>query len=223
MAANKKPKKKYVPRDVFYPKLITQIHSFKPFEDALQKLLDTGECDSDQNGTLIYFDGLRKPQAFDASIKTYIDIIRIHGVRTGNAYKLRPLNILHNRLFEGISFSETEIKAAKECLEVCKQIICKIPRKEFFDIIQSIRITKGIDAATTASLKESELKIAKYKHLVGDLEFEDVQERNNHYQQLHKENPNDERIKKLMDIYIDFLSAYRIHHYSEILNKGLKT
>lgn len=217
MASNKKPKKKYVPRDIRYPSLITQINSFVPFEAALDRLLETGEAECDHTGLLIFKDSAGNTQSFISSLKVYIEIVSIYCKQNNIEYNLYPLHILQNRMFEVMGFDEEEIEEARKCLAVCKEIIVKIKPSMLLSILNTVRISMAIEKKTEPTLKNPEMYLFALKHKAGELSYEDVTERYKKYQALALENPEDEHIIKLRDFYVEFFTAYNFYRQQQLL------
>ena len=160
MAKTKKPKKKYVPRQIRYPSLVTQMNSFGPFEKALDELLETGTVTVDESGLLVFKDGAGQNQSFVSTLKVYMDIITIYCTRNNIQYDIKPLTILQNRMFEALGFDEEEIDEARKCLALCKEIIVKIKPTALLDILDTPRIGLNFETTTTIYLKDPE--IAKF-------------------------------------------------------------
>lgn len=209
MGKSSKPKKKYMPKPIRYPSLVTQINSFYPFEQALDRLLNTGEIETDNIGVYIFKDGAGINQSFVSTLKVYIEIIEIYAQRNHLIINTRPLHVLQNRMFEARGFDEEEIIEAKETLNVCKEIICKINSKELLDILGTVRISMKLEKSIEGSLKNPEVLLAKLKHRVGDLTYDEVLRKTEEYQELYNQNPEDEHIKKIRDIYLEYQAAYR--------------
>jgi len=209
MASNKKPKKKYIPRDIRYPSLVTQINSFSPFEKAFESLLETGECQVDSNGTLIFIDSTGITQSFSSSLKVYLEIVDIFCKRNNIQYDIKSLHLLHNQVFEGIGLDEEIVDKAKPCLDFCKRIICTLPPKELFSILNTVRIGMSIEKAVPGNLKNPELLLSNIKSKVGELNYEEVLEKNKYFQELALKEPNNERVIKLRNVYVEYLAAYR--------------
>lgn len=209
MGKSNKPKKKYTPKPIRYPSLVTQINSFYPFEQALDRLLNTGEIETDAIGLYIFKDGAGINQSFVSTLKVYIEIIEIYAQRNHLTINTRPLHILQNRMFEARGFDEEEIIKARETLNVCKEIICKINSKELLDILGTVRISMKLEKNIEGSLKNPEVLLAKLKHRVGDLTYDEVLDKSKEYQELYEAHPEDEHIKKIRDIYLEYQAAYR--------------
>lgn len=216
MASNKKPKKKYVPRDIRYPSLVTQMNSFLPFEKAMDRLVETGEVEVDQEGMFIFKDGAGNNQSFVSSLKVYIEIISIFCNKNNIEYDVYPLHLLQNSMFEAMGFDEEEIDKARECLAVCKDIIKKIKPALLLNILDTVRISMAQEAATERTLKDPEMYLYALKHKAGELTYEDVVLRYKKYQDLALENPTDTHILKLRDFYVEFYSAYNFYRQKKL-------
>ena len=216
MASNKKPKKKYVPRDIRYPSLVTQINSFGPFEQALDKLLETGEAQVDKSGLLIYQNAQGEDQSFVSTLKLYLEIITVYCARNNITYYFNPMITLQNRMFESLGFDEEEFDAAKPSIAHAKQIIMKIKPAELFSILNTVRIGLNIEKNTEVSLKDPEMALYSHKYKAGDLTYEQVLEKNKQFQERALEVPNDEHIIKLRDFYTEFLAAYNFYRRNQL-------
>lgn len=216
----KKRDKKYVPRPVYYPGVIIQMHSFDAFEQALDTFLSTQEVETDHEGTFIYKNA-GVTQSFASTLFVYTRLAHIHGVRTGNEYNLHPLAILQNRMYERRGFDEEEIEAARSCLTICRQIISKIPQKERIDICQGLKTTLAAEKHLDAKITNPDAMIAKMSSIMGDIGEDLVNERDKEYQALVEEFPDDIRIKLLRDEYSKFATAYRFKKRLDLSNKGL--
>ena len=92
--AKAKKKKKYIPKPVYYPNLVIGIHVFTPFEKALDALIETEEVHTDENGTYIYYDGIKAAQSFEAGLKVYKNFVDLYGKRSGVVIDTAPLEVL---------------------------------------------------------------------------------------------------------------------------------
>lgn len=216
MGKSNKPKKKYTPKPIRYPSLVTQINSFYPFEQALDRLLNTGEIETDSVGLYIFKDGSGVNQSFVSSLKVYIEVIEIYCNRHNLTFNTKPLHVLQNRMFEARGFDEEEIIEARKALDICKQIICKINPKVLMDILNSVRISMKMEKVTEGSLKNPEVLLAKLKHRVGDLTYDEVLDKSKEYQELYEAHPEDEHIKKIRDVYLEYQAAYRFVRINQL-------
>lgn len=125
MAKNKKPKKKYTPRTVYYPKIIIAMQAIDPIEKALDNLLEKGEILEDSDGVYVYksFDG--QMESFEAGLDIYTKVIqKALEVRQSNTtLDLSPLLVLRQAMIDQENFSESNILESKKCLELCKEVI----------------------------------------------------------------------------------------------------
>lgn len=219
--AAKKRDKKYVPRPTYYPGLIIQMHAFDEFEKALANFLNNQEVETDHEGTFIYKNAGGVVQSFASTLFVYTRLAHIYGVRTGKGYNLRPLAILQNRMHERRGFDEEEIEEAVKCLNLCREIIKKIPQKERIEICEGLRLTMAMERKIEPTITEPDAMISKMISIFGDIGEELVVERAKEYLELAEESPDDERIKLLRDEYSKFATAYRFKKRLEISNKGL--
>ena len=221
MAKDKKRDKKYVPRPVYYPGVIIQMHSFSEFEKALDDFLVNERVDVDEEGTFTYKNSAGIVQSFEMTLHIYTLLAYIYGTRHNVGYNLQPLAILQNRMYERRGFEEEEILAARNCLSICRQILGKANPKEVRDIILTIKTSLAMEAVTDADVKNHEVMLAKMIVKFGNIGYDVVMERNKEYQELVLEYPDDKRIKMLRDEYSKFASAYRFKRIDEARNKGL--
>lgn len=217
----KKRDKKYKPRAVYYPGLIIQIHAFSEFEKALDDFLYHEKVEVDACGTFIYKNSAGIVQSFEMTLHVYTLLAYIYGTRHNVGYNLQPLAILQNRMYERRGFDEDEILAARNCLDICRQILGKANPVEVRDILLSIKTSLVVEKVTEADVKNPELMLAKMIVKFGNIGYDVVMERNKEYQELAEEFPDDERIKMLRDEYAKFASAYRFKRIEEARNKGL--
>lgn len=141
MAKNKKPKKKYTPRTVYYPKIIIAMQAIDPIEKALDNLLEKGEILEDSDGIYVYksFDG--QMESFEAGLDIYTKVVeKVLEIRQINpTLDLSPLLVLRQAMIDQENFSESNILEAKKCLEVCKEVISLSPAK----LIRELAVTVG--------------------------------------------------------------------------------
>ena len=139
MAKNKKPKKKYKPKEVYYPQIMTRVNSFGPFEDALQKLIDTGEVELDENDHYIYRHTDGSVRAFESDLYLYARYAEIYGDRKGIVVNTTPLWKLRESMLAKGDLCLSEILGMQETLEVCKRILTTLKSTESRDILNILR------------------------------------------------------------------------------------
>ena len=139
-----KPKKKYRPKPVYVPGMIIASNTFTPIENALKKLVATGEVEVDEFGTYIYRDLTGVTQSFEAGLKIYARFIEIYCMRTSMQFDISPMVKLHETMYEKLPIDESLIDQVNNCLQTCKQLVAKIPSQVSRDIISTIRLEKEI-------------------------------------------------------------------------------
>ena len=139
MAKNKKPRKKYTPRDVYYPQLLTRVNSFGPFEDALQKLVETGEVELDENDQYIYRHTDGTIRAFESDLYLYARFVEIHGENKGFTVDTTPLWKLRESMLAKGDLCLSEILDMQKTLEVCKHILTSIKPTESREILDILK------------------------------------------------------------------------------------
>ena len=226
MPANKKPRKKYVPINTRAPNIINQQNTFDPFEKALDKLITTGEVDVDSIGNYIFKDNAGKIQQFASSLKVYIELMDLYCKKNNLPILSKPFSILQNRMYEGLDFYENEIQEAKKCLNICREIVCKMTQKELLKHMETIRIAMKIEQKEEGSLKNPEMLLAKCKYRIGELTYEEVIEKNKIFRELCEKEPENDRYKKLRDAYLEYFAAYRfvrIEEKRKVIKSNLKS
>ena len=139
MPKNKKPRKKYTPRDIYHPQLMNRVNSFGPFEDALQKLIDTGEVELDENDHYIYRHTDGSVRAFESDLYLYARYAEIYGDRKGAIVDTTPLWKLRDSMLAKGDLCLSEILGIQSTLEICKQILTNIKATESREILGLIR------------------------------------------------------------------------------------
>ena len=139
MPKNKKPRKKYVPRDIYHPQLMNRVNSFGPFEDALQKLIDTGEVELDENDHYIYRHTDGSIRAFESDLYLYARFVEIRSETKGYQVDTTPLWKLRESMLAKGDLCLSEILGMQETLEVCKRILTTIKSTESRDILNILR------------------------------------------------------------------------------------
>ena len=139
MPKNKKPRKKYIPRDVYHPQLMNRVNSFGPFEDALRKLVDTGEVELDENDHYIYRHTDGSVRAFESDLYLYARYAEIYGDRKGIVVDTTPLWKLRESILAKGDLCLSEILGMQSTLEICKQILTNIKSTESREILNLLR------------------------------------------------------------------------------------
>ena len=139
MPKNKKPKKKYVPRDVYHPQILNSVNSFGPFEDALKKLVETGEVELDENDHYIYRHTDGSVRAFESDLYLYARYAEIYGDRKGIVVDTTSLWKLRESMLAKGDLCLSEILGMQETLEVCKRILTTIKPTESREILNLLR------------------------------------------------------------------------------------
>lgn len=109
---------------MYTPNLLNQMTSFSAFEEALIKLLKTGQAEIDHAGILIYKTASGMVQSFESTLRVYIQILEIYMLRSKVSIVIDILSVLQNRMYERKGFDEEEIEQALVCLGECKAL-CK--------------------------------------------------------------------------------------------------
>lgn len=139
-----KTRKKYVPKQIRIPSLITQLHSFHGFESALQKVIETGVVELDVFNMPVYHDNAGKRLSFACTLGVYIDIIDLHAKRNKLEVDLTTLLALQEKLKTMTVLDEEEIELAQKGLSICKLVLSTIKPSSLFDIIQTLRTRTAI-------------------------------------------------------------------------------
>ena len=139
MAKNKKPKKKYKPKEVYYPQIMTRVNSFGQFEEALQKLVNTGEVELDQDDNYIYRHTDGSIRAFESDLYLYARFVEIRSETKGYQVDTTPLWKLRESLLAKGDLCLSEIKDMQKVLEICKQILTTIKSVESREILNLLK------------------------------------------------------------------------------------
>lgn len=150
MAGNKKPKKKYVPKKVFIPRLIISMTCFEPIEKAIDTLIETQEIELDETGVAIYRTPKDQAISFESGIDTYTNFVKIYAERAGIQINLEPLWKLRDDMKSLEGFDEEDLLKAKECALMCKEMIAKIPFKVSQDIVQTLKVMEAMSKVKTS-------------------------------------------------------------------------
>lgn len=209
MANNKKPRKKYTPRAVYHPNLINQMNSFSAFETALERLAETGECMVDEFGCLTFVGSNGTIQSFESTLRVYIHVLEICVLRKLFTLDTTSLSVLQNRMFERNGFDEEEIAQAQEVLKKARILLSRVNTLVVRDILTVVRTAAAMDRqiADPTTLPPQEGLALCYR-IAGKLSYEEVVLKDQEYQQLAENNPDDKVITEIRDIYAKYLSVY---------------
>lgn len=152
MAKNKKPKKAYTPRKLYYPRLLVSMICFKPIEDAIEAVIQTQEIELDEAGMAIYRNAEGRPISFESGIRTYLTFIQIYLERVGNQMDFSPLLKLQEDMKKLEGFDEEDLLKAKECAVLCQEIVAKVPLALSRDIITTMRTRVALNSLDTSMI-----------------------------------------------------------------------
>lgn len=127
MAKTKKPKKKYRPREVYIPSILNAHFTFGPFEEALEKIIETGEIEIDDAGIMVYKDIYGKNQSFESGLKIYIKFISIYTEHIDLNLDTKPFEVLKRALEEGTVIDEENIDDVMLCFKKCRELVAVTP------------------------------------------------------------------------------------------------
>lgn len=123
MGTTKKPKKKYKPRTVYFPKILNTMFAFAPLEEGLNKLLNHGEILQDDFDNYVYLNSCNEEESFTAGLEVYTRIVGLLCEARSLQLDLTPALVLRDEMEAKEGFDEETILNAKVCLENCKQVI----------------------------------------------------------------------------------------------------
>lgn len=138
MSKNKKPKKKYTPRTVYYPKLIIGMQAMDPIQNALDSIIIHGEVLTDHDGNYVYKTFDNQLESFEAGLDIYVKTAERIMDLTTNKIDLTNLKLLREQMIEQEGFDEEVLEKAKLELELCKKIISVSPPKMVREIATHI-------------------------------------------------------------------------------------
>ena len=139
MAKSKKPKKKYRPREVFIPSILNAHFTFQPFEDALKRMLETGEMEIDEVGIPIYKDTYGKAQSFESGLKIYIRFISVYSECVQLNIDTKPFEVLMVALREGYVVEEENIEEVMACFKTCRELVAITAPRTMTLLMQQVR------------------------------------------------------------------------------------
>lgn len=135
-----KSKKKYKPKPIYIPNLITAMYSFEPLEKALHELMTVGEIFEDDRGNYAFIDGSGRIRSFHEDLFLYIQFVLIYGERTGQSFDVSAVNDLRRALDEKTEFSEKQIRLALEDIKKYKNLFTRIKPTESRSILDEITV-----------------------------------------------------------------------------------
>lgn len=127
MPGNKKAKKKYTPKPVYFPNIVNSMFAFNPLMEALDSLIQHGTIMQDEFGKYIYRNSVNENESFVAGLEIYRDVVKKVLKTYGKECDLTPLDLLREEMLAMDGFEEETILDAKICLEKCKQILSSTP------------------------------------------------------------------------------------------------
>ena len=201
---SKKPKKKYKPRAVYYPGIINFQNSFKPFEDALNRILVTGEGNVDENNCLYYVDQGGVKHTFIGTLNIYLQLLEFYTKEKEIKFNLDPLYRLQNRIFEAILFDEEEIEGISEAVDLARRIVSFIGGTEMTSIMNVIR--KNIANALNEINPEAELN--KFGYQSSFLTHNQLVDKVAKFKKLKEEYPEHPRYIILHEWYTKYLNTF---------------
>lgn len=219
MSKNKRPRKKYTPREVYSPNLVNQINAFQPIEEALDRLIETGVCLEDSNGDLVYQSANKVPISFKESLSVYITVIDVYASRNNLAIDTSPMGKLLNAFYEARDIDESLILETRQLLKICREIICKISALELRSITQVWKISRALEDVFQNDFTEPEFALETIKTRIGDLSYEEVVAKNEEFQALALKCPENNKIISIRNTYAKALSIYRAVKMKEVKKK----
>lgn len=144
MPKPKKTKKKYTPRPVYYPQIMTKVNSFGPFEAAMDKLIETGEVELDENGHYVYHHTDKTQRSFESDLYLYARFAELYCESKGLKVDTEPLWKLRESMLAKGDLDFKEIQAMQTTLEICKKILMVVNPIESRNILSIISKEVGL-------------------------------------------------------------------------------
>lgn len=127
MPGNKKAKKKYTPKPVYFPNIVNSMFAFDPLVEALDRLIEYGEIQQDDFDNYVYTNPANEEESFVAGLEIYYDVTKLVAERLNKEIDVSPLAQLREEMEAKEGFDEDTILNAAECLKLCKVILANAP------------------------------------------------------------------------------------------------
>ena len=139
MGKNKKPKKVYKPKLKHVPSIINSLLTFKPFEEALQKIIDTGYAEIDDFDNLIYHDLHGKRHSFESDLKIYGTFVLKRASEINLVIDFSPFETLIETLKNKEPIDEENIEEVIKLSNFSRVLVAKTPPADVLRIMATIR------------------------------------------------------------------------------------
>ncbi len=142
MSKPKKPKKKYVPRAIMIPRLISTTDNFDSMEKALNQIVETGEAEVDEVGFYIYKDNAGGTLSFESNLRIWASFLDIWKSRaSGRVVDTAPLWKLQAVFEQHLPIDEELVDEVLVNMGVYGKIVKPMPSAEARDIMLSVKVS----------------------------------------------------------------------------------
>ena len=208
--SSKKRNKKYVPKPVYYPGLMIQVHGFEQLEKALHNLVENGIATVDAYDRILYTTSQGVEESIESSLYVFINYIKIYCIRNNVTVDLFKLNNLRRMLNENYEFDEEIVEDGIKQMAICKDLLKKIKPSMSRDIMASIKINMEYGQAMKDDLSTPENTLRRFEFSMADLPPSVIHERDMFFQERVQEDPEDKRALLMRAIYSRANTACRM-------------
>lgn len=157
MSKKPKKKKKYVPKAVLIPKLVSGVSGFDPFEAAINRIIETGEILIDENDQLYYLDFSNRRLSLETSALIVCRYLEYFGESRHMTIDTQPINDFLIQLKEK-SLDEETIEAVLTLLGTCRVAYRSMPHQQSNQILKEINDMIVGNVADRKETREAILK-----------------------------------------------------------------
>lgn len=135
-------KKRYRPGKIIArpPVLVNSFVLYRPFEEALKRVIETGQAEVDEHGITIYRDVSGKPMSYWHTLQQYIRILEMWSGKTGRPFDTKPLKDLLDQLKDLKVLDEETAEITLDALIKAQQIFATIPQSELLKMTAVVRM-----------------------------------------------------------------------------------
>lgn len=139
--AKTKKKKKYVPRTLMVPRLLSVTRNFDALEAALRKIIETGEAEIDEVGFYTYKDEVGTTMSFDSNLRIWACFLDVWKGRVpGRVVDTAPLWQLQAVFEQSLPIDEELVETVLENMTVYGKIIKPMAAAEARDLMMTVKV-----------------------------------------------------------------------------------
>jgi len=141
MSKPKKPKKKYVPRAIMIPRLISTTDNFDALEAALLSIIETGEVEIDDLGFYVYKDEVGTTMSFESNLRIWACFLDVWKGRVpGRVVDTAPLWQLQSTFEQALPIDEELVETVRNNMALYGKIIKPMAAAEARDVMMTVKI-----------------------------------------------------------------------------------